>query len=398
MITVNCNDLPGHLKGICDGSRRKATGKYFTIGERLLIVARHLRVSESSIRLPQPTYATTVGQFYSGIGDRLHEIILDKAGATPCGECKDDITKLNLLSIEEVKSQRESIADRIIKRAKTQALYWWQRWGATLAPEMAKLEVLKWIDEACSIPTVTYPVVKEIIMNWAYGVTTVPERKNDLLPHTLESLRMAGFDKPRLFVDGIKEAGDYARIGLEVTTRHPQIRTFANWCLALGELYLREPTADRYAIFQDDFVTYRNLRQYLEKVPYPDKGYINLYTMPRNQALCPVNHTGFYLSNQLGKGAVGLVFSNEAVLTLLGQYHMLQKPKDSKRGWKSLDGAIVTAMKLAGWKEYVHSPSLLQHTGITSSMKNRQQPLAESFKGEDFDALELLKENSLNPS
>ena len=38
---------------------------------------------------------------------------------------------------------------------------------------------------------------------WAYGVTTVPSRRDNLLPITLGSLRKAGFDKPRLARDAM---------------------------------------------------------------------------------------------------------------------------------------------------------------------------------------------------
>ena len=37
-------------------------------------------------------------------------------------------------------------------------------------------------------------------LRWVYGVTTVPERRADLLPRTLVSLDRAGFPSPRIFV------------------------------------------------------------------------------------------------------------------------------------------------------------------------------------------------------
>ncbi|MCK9569097.1 hypothetical protein M0R72_09155 [Candidatus Pacearchaeota archaeon] len=226
-------------------------------------------------------------------------------------------------------------------------------------------------------------------MNWSYGVTTVPNRKNTLLPKTLASLAKAGFECPRLFIDGAESNAEYAHLDLEITVRAPSIRTFGNWTLGLAELYIRNPNADRYAMFQDDFVTYRNLRSYLEQLPYPDRGYCNLYTFPRNQALCN-GKKGWCLSDQLGKGAVALVFNREAVLTLLCHEHMVNRPQDPKRGWRAIDGGIVTALKKAGWKEYIHNPSLVQHTGILSSMGNAKHQQAISFKGEGFDAMKLL--------
>lgn len=237
-------------------------------------------------------------------------------------------------------------------------------------------------------PRVFETVRKAVPMTWAYGITTVPSRLNDLFPRTLASLATAGFDSPRIFIDGAKDASDYDRFGLETTVRHPAIRTVGNWLLSMGELYIRNPTADRFAIFQDDFVTYKNLRAYLERSTMPEQGYLNLYTFPSNQQLA--KGEGWYASNQFGRGAVALVFNRLGVQTLLSHTHMIQKVTDPQRGHKSVDGAIITAMQAAGWKEYVHNPSLVQHTGDVSSMRNTPHPKATSFRGEEFNALELL--------
>jgi hypothetical protein len=222
-------------------------------------------------------------------------------------------------------------------------------------------------------------------MEWAYGVTTVLDRLNVLLPRTLKSLRAAGFESPRIFIDGAgarpPELDSY-----EVTCRSPKVRTFGSWMLAAMELVFRQPNAERYALFQDDMVTYRNLRGYLEACPFPEQGYWNLYTFPQNEK--PIN--GWYESNQLGKGAVALVFSNKGLRTLLSQQYMIDRVLNPTRGWKALDGGIVSAYKKINWKEFVHNPSLVQHTGTESVMGNARHALANTFKGEDFDAMELL--------
>lgn len=229
-------------------------------------------------------------------------------------------------------------------------------------------------------------------LKWAYGVTTVPQRVESHLPRTLESLCNAGFDSPRLFIDGADDITPYLQFGLEITARQPKIRTFGNWILGLAELYIREPACDRYAMFQDDFVTYRNLREFLDKSPYPEKGYLNLYTFPANQQVAKTKkvNKGWFETNQRGLGAVALVFCRDAVTILLHSLEMIERPQDPNRGWRAIDGGIVTVLKHAGWKEYCHTPSLVQHTGLTSSMSNKKQPLAASFKGEQFDAIGFL--------
>jgi len=227
-------------------------------------------------------------------------------------------------------------------------------------------------------------------VKWAYGVTTVPMRMNELLVRTLHSLVDAGFDKPRLFIDGLADPMQYVNsFGLEVTCRYPTIRTMGNWALGLAELYIRNPSADRYAMFQDDLIASRNLRQYLERTSYPEKGYQNLYTFPINLRLAK-GCIGWFPSNQRGLGAVALVFSREAVTTLLRQTHFVTRPQDAQRGWKSIDGGIVESMKQAGFREHVHNPSLVQHTGVLSAMRNKPHALADSFRGEDFDLMSLL--------
>ena len=240
-------------------------------------------------------------------------------------------------------------------------------------------------------------------IRWAYGVTTVKERVDTLLPRTLQSLKAAGFDNPRLFVDDVC---DVTKFDLEFTLRTPRIKTFGNWSLGLMELLVRHPEADRYAMFQDDFATYKNLRQYLERVPYPEKGYLNLYTFPSNQLLAP-DRIGWYEARELtsgntyhgkkqqtGRGAVALVFSKEAVVALLSEPHFVTKPLNVANPWKRVDGCVVTAMNKAGWREYVHNPSLVQHTGDVSSMDNPTHLKATSFRRGDYDALDLLKEET----
>ena len=125
---------------------------------------------------------------------------------------------------------------------------------------------------------------------WSYGVLTVPSRAETLLPRTLASLAAGGFTAPRLFVDGARDARfeSIQYSPYPITYRGENIRTFGNWVLALWELFLRNPHADRYALFEDDFVTYRNLKEYLDVLPFPSKAYLNLYLHPWNKSAIPI--------------------------------------------------------------------------------------------------------------
>lgn len=246
---------------------------------------------------------------------------------------------------------------------------------------------------------------------WSYGVTTVPQRRDNLLPRTLTSLYRAGWPVPRLFVDGSKDLQGWEKqFGLEVTVRGSNLKTFGNWILSLWELYIRNPLADRFALFQDDVVTYRNTRQYLDRLPYPERGYLNLYTFMENESIPLYKPRGFHEAlplitanaqryhgkqQQGGRSATALVFNRPAVQALLASHVVAGKPCSATYPTNRVDGAVVEALNQAGFREYVHNPSLVQHTGELSSMghnrggKSIYEP-ARSFLGEEYDALELL--------
>lgn len=248
----------------------------------------------------------------------------------------------------------------------------------------------------CQSRRESLPVIDPIkTFSWSYGVTTVSQRRLTTLPRTLTSLAAAGFDDPHLFVDG-DDLSKWANCKYRVTVRSQtnNARALGNWWLAAHELWAQNPTADFYAVFQDDVIFARNLKRYLELVPWPGPGYLNLYTFPDNEARPNRVEGGFYRSNQRGLGALALVFRNEDFRKLLLAEHMVEKfvPKPGKemRSWKAVDGGIVDSIKKAGGREYVHYPSLCQHSddGV-SSLNNGTHPQAGSFKM--VDATEFLK-------
>jgi hypothetical protein len=227
-------------------------------------------------------------------------------------------------------------------------------------------------------------------MKWACGITSIPTRQHSLFEQTAKSLYAAGFDSTRLFIDDAQP--DERDCGQQITTRWPKIGPLGNWVLGLWELYLRNPEADRYAMFQDDLLICKNTRQYLERIAFPDRGYWNLFTTHHNQELA-TEERGFYLSNQMGRGALALVFSRDCLLTLFRQKYFLTQPQRMNR---NIDGMVSEALRAVDYKEYVHNPSLVYHTGEVSTMEHLFpdsyiQPNAISFPGESFDAMECLK-------
>jgi hypothetical protein len=222
-------------------------------------------------------------------------------------------------------------------------------------------------------------------MEWSYGVMTISSRVSSTLPPTLASLAAAGFAEPHLFIDDCRVPPD-SLSSYNCTCHFPKLRIHGSWMLAAWELYFQKPHADRFAIFQDDLVTYKNLRKFLESFKYPPHSYLNLYTFPTNE-----HGKGWHLSNQRGLGAVALVFSPEALQIVLEATHMIKRTLNDEKGYKSVDGGIIESMKKKGWAEWVHSPTLVQHTGEQSAIGNHKHPLAVSFRGEDFDAMGLVR-------
>jgi len=228
------------------------------------------------------------------------------------------------------------------------------------------------------------------LLTWEYGITTVPSRRKDLLPRTISSLNRAGFTEPHVFVDGCGDPSEYDSLGLDCTVRSQRIRTSGHWVTSLWELWTKNSNADRYAIFQDDFVIAKNAKHYLDSCKWPRPGYLNLLTFRENYELIGRKSIGWHKSDQLGKGAVALVFDNESVASLLSNPHLVQWLKNQSKGHRLIDRAISQSMKKKGLTEHIHNPSLIQHTGLKSSMGSDKHPLSTCFRGEEYDAMRFL--------
>lgn len=249
-------------------------------------------------------------------------------------------------------------------------------------------------------------------MKWQYGVTSCKRRVSTLLPQTLQSLKGAGFDQPRIYINSANQE-DARSVSIhsniryhDITVRNPPVTPYGNWILTLAELFIRDPFSDRYAIFQDDIICCKHLREFLEETSIPEHGYLNLYCAGQNELILKGKAPGWYKGIALrsgppgfqkGLGALGLVFTQKAVIILLSSQSLVLKPlsANQKIMFKSIDGGVVTAMNNAGWFEYVHYPSLLQHTGHVTTIDNRGGRCCATFPGEEFDPRTLLKGSDL---
>lgn len=240
-------------------------------------------------------------------------------------------------------------------------------------------------------------------VNWQIGITTVPSRVKTLFPRTMNSLVQAGFNDVYVYVDGDAEDLPYTTGNiLGVTERDTPLGVIGNWITGLWDLYIRNPEADRYAMFQDDIVLCRNVRRYLDQLTLPDDQYWNLFSfMKDNEKLISKSNgkKGFIKSSQYGRGATALIFPRSAVVNLLSSKSLAMKPQAANKGMarKRIDGGIATALspthkQARSHTEYMHNPSLVQHLGHISTLGNHNQPQAKTFPGEEFDCMTLLEE------
>lgn len=283
------------------------------------------------------------------------------------------------------------------RREKLNKLHSWAKQVVKkLMPGEQKEEATRYLTEIIDQPQ---PAEQQVMprRDWAYGVTTVPSRRFTTLQRSLESLTRAGFERPRLFVDGTLDVDSYKTLNCPLTMRDTNVKAYGNWILSLVELYIRQPQAERYAIFQDDVIYAQNLRDYLNTIEMDNKTYLNLYTAPSNNVVKPRDfQRGFYPSNQYGRGGLALVFDNDGVRLLFHHSHIINKPKAVRNPTQSLDGAVIEVMRQSGWKEMVHAPSLTQHigNGATSILEDPERhnriPVSSTFAGEDYDARQLI--------
>lgn len=220
-------------------------------------------------------------------------------------------------------------------------------------------------------------------MEWSYAITAVPQRADNLLVQTVQELEKGGFADPVIIMDGPMPEGPSV-LSRYTIIDHPHLGHIKNWLMALHYVFYSKPQAQYFAIFEDDLLCVPNLRQYLETCEYPDKGYWNLITHDPSYIKIGPQH-GWHVSNQRGWGAVGLVFSRQAVIDLLQCSKFVERATAPKLN--AADGLVLYLMKRQGYREWIHSPSLLQHTGVKSTLKNHVYGPMVGFR-RDYNPLE----------
>ncbi|MEM7387593.1 MAG: hypothetical protein AAF514_21880 [Verrucomicrobiota bacterium] len=238
--------------------------------------------------------------------------------------------------------------------------------------------------------------------SWVVCVRSAP-RKQATLSASLESLARAGWPDPFLFVEPGTDVPDgFPTERLTVRTR--TLGNFPNFFVALAELVMLFPEADAYMMCEDDVSYCRGLRPYLEETLWPSNrlGVVSLHT-PQHQDRGDV--AGFYPANP-GWGAWGaqaFVFPNAAARAYLRNPQILNhRRRGPGEGKCNADSVVGQWCEDTGLDYYLHTPSLTQHIGETSTLWGEKATLegrrhAATFVGEDRDIRDLMSPRSKSP-
>jgi hypothetical protein len=204
------------------------------------------------------------------------------------------------------------------------------------------------------------------VRTWAVGVTTAP-RRSPTLEQCLDALVRAGWEQPRLFLDGLTPIPPrYTH--LAVTWREDGVGAWPAWYLALAELQLQQPDADAYLMLQDDVMPYdrESLRSYLEEVLWPGErpGLISLFYTGHNL------EAGWHLAaNEWDWGAQGFILNPEMARNLVNDAKLwracLAAAADEHLPIPELIGEWTRRTGVDVWYA---TPSLTQHIGNTSTI------------------------------
>jgi hypothetical protein len=352
---LDCSKLPNHLKSICDGTHRKGDGSFHSLDDRRNILSRYLKLDISHIDIEEKSTAQ-IKVFNSQIGTRLHAIIEREAGCKiECSECRDEVTKLNLMTPQQVLSGVDGIASGIVARAKKKAPKFWQRWGAALAPEIAKARAIDWIEEACSLPNELPDPPIKFVTSIAVGMR-VANRATPRWRQTIDSIQKSGFSKPIIFAEpdaGISEYADYVwdkKLGA--------FRSFTEMCKIMVN---REE--EWLLLCEDDVDFSDHLNSYIRTLTIGNE-VISLYTSgPQQRPVLGLSECGESFT-----GSHAILIRRSVLKELMLSRVWLKWPKHD-----CVDKLIRQTTKDVGIKLLSHNPSLCQHTGDTASIYPQRQ-------------------------
>jgi glycosyltransferase involved in cell wall biosynthesis len=196
-------------------------------------------------------------------------------------------------------------------------------------------------------------------LHWAVGMITAP-RSEPTIGRTLRGLRAAGFDQVHIFAEpGSSIPGEFAHLPRTVHGR--PLGNLANFFTSLVSLFVGQPNADAYALFQDDVEPARGLRAWCDDQFWPDGvGLVSLYTCQSHQDL-----KSGWRTQSLGMyrtfGALAFVFRRDVLKEFLTDGRLLEFREAGRLHGDDLVVGEWAARRGIGIA--YHTPSLVAHLG-----------------------------------
>lgn len=204
-------------------------------------------------------------------------------------------------------------------------------------------------------------------LTWAAGMLTAP-RAVPTLAATVQNLRQAGFADLWLFAEpGTEIPAACAHLPI---VRHAERQgPLRNFYLALQTLLEQQHEADCYAIFEDDISAAHGLRRWCDEQLWPGgHGIVSLYT---SRVYCD-ERPGWQTLN-LGRyrtfGSLALVLRRDMLEGFLADE---QVRRSFDRSELSGDAVLGEWAQRQGLGIAYHSPSLVQHEGVITSLAGHE--------------------------
>ncbi len=222
-------------------------------------------------------------------------------------------------------------------------------------------------------------------LDWAVGLVTAP-RPEPTIGQTLESLRAAGFDSVHIFAEPGSPIPDEFR-GFPVTVHGRSLGNLGNFFTSLFALYMMNPRAEAYALFQDDILAARGLRPWCDREFWPEQtGLVSFFTSRVYSADTVgwrVLRLGFFRTY----GAQAFAFRRDVLEQFLTDGRSLQFRKTRDEGDDAVVGEWATR---AGIGIAYHTPSLVQHVGTAAAIARVGHGLGRASVAEAVDSVERI--------
>ena len=206
--------------------------------------------------------------------------------------------------------------------------------------------------------------------SWAVGVTTAA-RQAETLRGTVDDLVAAGWDQITIFAEPQSFMPNFGKEGISYKVNVEVLGAWCNWRESFISLVADNPTADFYAIVQDDVTIWRSLRKFFDEEvlpaqhavysPYTAGWYGGNNKHPAGSLVLP--DCGWFhdsITRQLG--ALFTVIPGKLAKELV-MWLPARVPNNNE-----IDVRLAEILQKHAVPFYRHSPSLADHTGTVSTL------------------------------